>query len=153
MVFIDLLRNGVDDLLVPFLEKTANKQHYFPLDGEQTAANRFFLCLFKLGNGDDPFEDIEEIRVAKAYLVLKGRVLTDLNEEVQYVKYSLQQVFFYLIAAECAYLQLSLREGGQLEQEVDGDFYEIDGEVLDHPCLIGLTVYVLLQILIIILAE
>lgn len=114
VVFIDLLRNGVDDFLVPFFEQTTNEQHYFPLNGKQTATNRFFLCLFEPRDGDDPFKDIEEVRVAKTYLILQGWILTDLDEEVQNGNDGIQQVFFYLIAAECAYLQLSLRKGGQL---------------------------------------
>lgn len=115
MTLVDLLRNGIDDLLVAFLEETTNEENYFPLNHKQTLANQLILCIRQFINGDDLFEDIEEIRITKTYLILKSWVLANLNQEIKNVKNSLQQVFFYLIATEYSYLQLPMREGGKLQ--------------------------------------
>ncbi len=46
-----------------------------------------------------------------------------------------------------------MREGGKLQKKVDSDFNEVNREIFDHPCFIGLTIDVLLKILVVVFTK
>lgn len=99
------------------------------------------------------FDEIEEISVTEIDLVLNCWILADFYKEIEDEMQGFKQVIADLIGQEDIFLNLFEGESAKLKQKIDAYFYEVDGHVLHNTVLVGLTVDVLLEFLIVILAK